>query len=418
MKTNTINKTKALFLTILMLISILIISIKVNAADGTASLSADQVSPNQTVTLTLTISGADFGSAGISISGVENATLASGPNSNVYQEGSSFNITTDLANNSSTSHTYVVNFSYSAEGTKSINISYDLISADLNRTVLNRAFTVKVVAPTPTPTPVPTPTPKPTPTPTPKPTTKNTTKSTTQAKPTTKTTSSNSKDDNNKNYESINKKMLVSSDLDIRSEASLSSSYLGSFDKGTVVDVIGVTDSGWYVINYNGKTAYLAGSYLEEYNASNTTKSNEEESDSKNTTASSDNDSESETSKTNKDDKSRKTKKTSKNNTKETTTEKNDSALINNNDSDSKSGNNKSFFANLDPTMLIIFGLSVLLIILLIVYYILKRRILADEEQEEEEFEELPGDNDEAVYANKSSDIEVSRVDDSESPKK
>lgn len=415
MKTNTINKTKALFLTILMLMSILIISIKVNAADGTASLSADQVAPNQTVTLTLTISGADFASAGISIAGVKNATLVTGPNSNVYQQGSSFNITTDLANNSSTSHTYVVNFSYSSEGAKPINISYDLISADLNRTVLNRAFTVNVVAPAPTPTPVPTP--APTPKPTTKATTRATTKSTTQTKPTTKSTSTKSQDSNDKNYRDINKKMILTSDLDIRSDASLSSTYLGSYDKGTVVDVIGITDNGWYVINYNGKTAYLAGSYLEDYSSPSSTKADEEESNSEETTTTSKNDDESKTSTTNKDDKADKTKKTEKSNTEKTSTDKDSPALINNNDSDMNAGNsNKSLFAKLDPTMLVIFGLLLLLIILLIVYYILKRRILADEEQEE--FEELPGDNNEAIYANKSSDIEVSRVDDSKSSEK
>ncbi len=420
MKTKTINKAKALILTFTILMAVLIANLKVSAAEATASLNTDQVSPNQNVTLTLNISGEDFASIGISVEGVENAKLTSGPNSNVYQEGNTLNITTDLANNSSTSHTYVLNLSYSSQGSKPIKIVYDIISADLNRTVVNKAFTVTVSAPTPkaTPTPAPKATPTPKPSPTPKKPGNNTT-ATTKAKP-------SSKAENNNNYKRINKKMVVTTDLDIRSNASLSSAYLGFYDKGTVVDVIGVTDDGWYVVNYNGKTAYLAGSYLNDYHAStpNSTKANNNNSNSEKTTSSKKND-ESNASTTKKDDKTKKTTKTAKTNTSKTstsgtTTEKSDSGLIigtSDSNTNTKIANNKikSLFAKLDPTMIIVFALIILLIILMIIYYILKKKILEDEEQDE--FEELPSDNDEAIYANKSSKIEVSRVDDSENPK-
>lgn len=411
MKSNSLSnkKTKVIFLSLFVAIFFFFYSSNIESSNnGTVNIS---VSPNQ-----ITSQGATSTTANISVSSnypIANYLLTVTVNGNVVSTPTGIGLT------EATSHTISPitinlagpgNYVVAVHGQLSVNNGNDYMPVDVSNSVQ-----VTVSAPAPTPTPVPTP--APTPKPTTKPTTRATTKSTTQTKPTTKSTSTKSQDSNDKNYRDINKKMILTSDLDIRSDASLSSTYLGSYDKGTVVDVIGITDNGWYVINYNGKTAYLAGSYLEDYSSPSSTKADEEESNSEETTTTSKNDDESKTSTTNKDDKADKTKKTEKSNTEKTSTDKDSPALINNNDSDMNAGNsNKSLFAKLDPTMLVIFGLLLLLIILLIVYYILKRRILADEEQEE--FEELPGDNNEAIYANKSSDIEVSRVDDSKSSEK
>lgn len=406
------RKIKVTFLTLFVALFFLISSTNIRSANnGSVNIS---VSPNQ-----ITSEGATSTTANISVSSdypIANYLLT------VTVNGQVVSTPTGLGLNEAKSHTInPIKINLSGPGNYEISVSGEISinnGTDYESINVANSATVTVSAPTTKATPTPKPTP------TPKETSKNTT-STTKAKPSTRVTSTNSQS-NNTNYKRINKKMVVTTDLDIRSNASLSSAYLGSYDKGTVVDVIGVTDDGWYVVNYNGKTAYLAGSYLNDYHAStpNSTKANNNNSNSEKTTSSKKND-ESNASTTKKDDKTKKTTKTAKTNTSKTstsgtTTEKSDSGLIigtSDSNTNTKIANNKikSLFAKLDPTMIIVFALIILLIILMIIYYILKKKILEDEEQDE--FEELPSDNDEAIYANKSSKIEVSRVDDSENPK-
>lgn len=408
------KKIKVTFLTLFVALFFLISSTNIKAANnGSVNIS---VSPNQ-----ITSEGATSATANISVSSdypIANYLLT------VTVNGQVVSTPTGLGLNEAKSHTInPIKIDLSGPGNYDISVSGEIsINNGTDYESINVASSAKVTVSAPTSKATPTPAPKATPTPKPSPTPKkpgNNTTATTKAKP-------SSKAENNNNYKRINKKMVVTTDLDIRSNASLSSAYLGFYDKGTVVDVIGVTDDGWYVVNYNGKTAYLAGSYLNDYHAStpNSTKANNNNSNSEKTTSSKKND-ESNASTTKKDDKTKKTTKTEKTNTSKTstsgtTTEKSDSGLIigtSDSNTNTKIANNKikSLFAKLDPTMIIVFALIILLIILMIIYYILKKKILEDEEQDE--FEELPSDNDEAIYANKLSKIEVSRVDDSENPK-
>lgn len=411
------RKIKVTFFTLFVTLFLFISSTNVKSANNGAV--TINVSPNQ-----ITSEGSTSTTANISVSSdypIANYLLT------VTVNGQVVSTPTGLGLNEAKSHTInPIKINLSGPGNYEISVSGEIsINNGTDYESINVANSATVTVSAPTPKATPTPAPKATPTPKPSPTTKKTSNNTTA---TTKAKPSTNSENNNKNYKSINKKMVVTTDLDIRSNASLSSTYLGSFDKGTVVDVIGVTDDGWYVINYNGKTAYLAGSYLNDYSAStpNSTRSNSNNnnSNSKKTTSSK-KDSKSNTSTTSKDDKTKETTKarkttTSKTSTLETTTKKSDSGLIigaNDSNTNMQAENNKikSLFSKLDPTMLIVIALIILLIILMIVYYILKKRILEDEEQDE--FEELPGDNDEAIYANKSSKIQVSRVNDSENSK-
>lgn len=58
---------------------------------------------------------------------------------------------------------------------------------------------------------------------------------------------------------------ITTTRIDARSGPGLSYDYLGDFEGGTVIDVFGLTDNGWYVTMFNGIEAYVPGSYLRAY---------------------------------------------------------------------------------------------------------------------------------------------------------
>ena len=54
---------------------------------------------------------------------------------------------------------------------------------------------------------------------------------------------------------------VTGNDVNVRSAASTSASWLGSLNKGDVVAVTGI-DNGWYKISFNGKTGYVRSDYM------------------------------------------------------------------------------------------------------------------------------------------------------------
>lgn len=120
--------------------------------------------------------------------------------------------------------------------------------------------TSTTVAPTTTTTAAPTTTtiPSATLSPTPRPTTTSTT-----ARPTT--TRATTTESTYRPFTPMEGEYITTTRIDARSGPGLSYDYLGDFEGGTVIDVFGLTDNGWYVTMFNGIEAYVPGSYLRAY---------------------------------------------------------------------------------------------------------------------------------------------------------
>lgn len=56
--------------------------------------------------------------------------------------------------------------------------------------------------------------------------------------------------------------VTASSSLRLREESNTSSSILTTLPYQSVVDVLAVTENGWYQVNYGGKTGFVSGDYL------------------------------------------------------------------------------------------------------------------------------------------------------------
>lgn len=120
-------------------------------------------------------------------------------------------------------------------------------------------LTVNVAAPTTTPPTTTTTTiPSATLSPTPRPTTTSTT-----ARPTT--TRATTTESTYRPFTPMEGEYITTTRIDARSGPGLSYDYLGDFEGGTVIDVFGLTDNGWYVTMFNGIEAYVPGSYLRAY---------------------------------------------------------------------------------------------------------------------------------------------------------
>lgn len=113
-------------------------------------------------------------------------------------------------------------------------------------------LTVNVAAPTTTTIP------SATLSPTPRPTTTSTT-----ARPTT--TRATTTESTYRPFTPMEGEYITTTRIDARSGPGLSYDYLGDFEGGTVIDVFGLTDNGWYVTMFNGIEAYVPGSYLRAY---------------------------------------------------------------------------------------------------------------------------------------------------------
>jgi cell wall-associated NlpC family hydrolase len=61
------------------------------------------------------------------------------------------------------------------------------------------------------------------------------------------------------------KKTVTASSLNIRELPLTNSQMLGQLNQGTVIQVSGVTTNNWYTFDYKGKTAYVSGTYLMDY---------------------------------------------------------------------------------------------------------------------------------------------------------
>lgn len=114
--------------------------------------------------------------------------------------------------------------------------------------------------PEPDPEPEPEPDPEPDPEPQPDPGDKDT-------PPETEPRESK-KDEDSKDYSPASGKYVTISDIESRSGPGLGYDYLRNNPEGTVLNVIGVTSDGWYVVKQNGQDAYIAGSYLKPYDES------------------------------------------------------------------------------------------------------------------------------------------------------
>ena len=60
----------------------------------------------------------------------------------------------------------------------------------------------------------------------------------------------------------IKKGKINTTTLNVRSEASASSSKIGTLSKGTIVDIVKIEKNGWYKIKYKKGYGYISGSYV------------------------------------------------------------------------------------------------------------------------------------------------------------
>ncbi len=178
---------------------------------------------------------------------------------------------------SSLSLSITVNYSDSFSLTVYGHITTDDGAGDVKDLEAAGSINVTVSAPaTPTPvpatpTPVPaTPTPKPpTPTPSPKPSSKpadpTPTPEAVTPTPEPEESEGTTAEEDDFDYTPLEEKFITKSDIEARSGPGASYRYLKLNPKGTVLDVIGETDNGWYVILLNGEEAFVPGSYLRPY---------------------------------------------------------------------------------------------------------------------------------------------------------
>ena len=261
---------------------------------------------------------------------------------------------------------------------------------DFTEVEVSDSARISLIQPSPTPQPA-TPTPVPA-TPSPVPTTattkeNNTTStkdktspsessstsqknSTSTATSTTSTTSSTAELNTNYPYTPLNERMVTTVDLDIREEPAINGAFLGVLTKGTKVDVLGLTDNGWYIINHNGQTAYLAGSYLEVAQDESTNTS------AHNTSQNTEQSNEDTSSKTTSNNSSKTTKETSTSNSSKSDKSDIDSSS---NETAETTGQNKQSSSNqkLSPSTLgkIILILLGVLVILSLIYFFLRKRL-------------------------------------------
>lgn len=149
------------------------------------------------------------------------------------------------------------------------NEDIQIFSSSANASVVIQAPTTTTTPPTTTTTtaaptttttaaPTTTTTPSATLSPTPRPTTTSTT-----ARPTT--TRATTTESTYRPFTPMEGEYITTTRIDARSGPGLSYDYLGDFEGGTVIDVFGLTDNGWYVTMFNGIEAYVPGSYLRAY---------------------------------------------------------------------------------------------------------------------------------------------------------
>lgn len=205
-------------------ILMIIISNKVYAASTTLTASNYNVTTGTTVNITVGVQSAevwklDLKSSGGTLSG-QTSGIIDAPGSEVTQTVANATFV------ASTPGDYTITLTGNVASTEDV-------SNNIKQTV-NKSITIKVTSPQPTPTPTPTPTPIPTPAPT---------------------------------FSSVSETVYTTSQVTFRSSYSTSSSSLGTIPQGTALTRIGVSStkvSGYYwsKVTYNGKTGYVASTFL------------------------------------------------------------------------------------------------------------------------------------------------------------
>ena len=83
------------------------------------------------------------------------------------------------------------------------------------------------------------------------------------------TTSGNENNDNvnddtntENNPSTVIEKGVTTENLNLRVEASTSSKIITTIPKGKTIEIVEKLNSGWYKVNYNGKTGYVSSSYV------------------------------------------------------------------------------------------------------------------------------------------------------------
>ena len=203
-----------------------------------------------------------------------------------------------------------------------------------------------------------------------------TTTSTTTTRATTTTQQASTSTTAGGDYTPINERRVTTVNLDIRQGPSISSVYLGEIAADTVLNVKGITESGWYVIDLDGQDVYLAGSYLREF---------DEEIDGSTTTTTVDETDE--TDETNETDETDET--TEETTTAETTPEETTDAELTTQEETtpvaSEDNDNEGGLAS-PNTISIIIGVLIALLLVLVVVYIILRRRLSTVEAEQDDF--------------------------------
>lgn len=240
--------------------------------------------------------------SGISVSGPQTVEGSSGTASytihlSTPQKFAGYNVNISIDKNGSATPAYFyfedqdgnsavssadLHFSVNYSGSFTISVNYNASVTDGENKPQPEfgsvSYSVTAAAPTPSPTPEPAPTATPTPAPTPQasptptaaPTPVPSTEpaATPSPRPTQAPTPAPEADESEPeiSYSPLHAKYIAKSDIESRSGPGLHYRYLKLNPRGTILDVIGRTDNGWYVVKLDGEDAFIPGSYLREYN--------------------------------------------------------------------------------------------------------------------------------------------------------
>lgn len=234
------KRTFKLIIVLIIMIALFGISNKVEAASTTFELSAKEVNVGDTITLTATVTAAQW-DLGITLNG---KTLATSSELDNYES----NIT----------KTFTATYKATTEGKLTFTLKGDATDVSQKVEKINKSVTVnvkKVEVQKPTPEPE-------------KPTTPSTTTPSNPptTKPSTPTTPEKPKVEEKPNFTETNKKMYAENDINLRANWSTSSKAT-KIEKGTELTVTATSNNKvngyvWYRVSYNGQTKYVASNLL------------------------------------------------------------------------------------------------------------------------------------------------------------
>ena len=86
---------------------------------------------------------------------------------------------------------------------------------------------------------------------------------------------SNNDNNNTENKPSVpTEKGVTTANLNLRMEASTSSKIITTIPKGKTIEIVEKLNSGWYKVNYSGKTGYVSSKYVSMNGSNNNTNTN------------------------------------------------------------------------------------------------------------------------------------------------